>query len=274
MARSDYSSDPDDGSITSEASAHEDEHAIGPASAIAQQNFAPQQLGHTDQSSSVATAAAIAPNLGVSSPNKSTGGDEIQLKSPTTPSRRPRIPDLMSSKITGRNARFRSAVMKVIRLNQICSLSDDEPGVNVLSGAAAAIYGHIRERCSIDVMDYGPTRFKHTKLSNEELGTHIVSAFGSGSILFLVFLFLMHSDLRPGVLPRCFAQRDNYKTVTRLPSSAPRLQGSSSLSHRPLPSLTTFISCQNRLMDPVQGHSGQRYAGSTSVASPGMSSKH
>ncbi|KAG8947734.1 hypothetical protein FRC04_010508 [Tulasnella sp. 424] len=175
MARSDYSSDPDDGSITSEASAHEDEHAIGPASAIAQQNFAPQQLGHTDLSSSVATAAAIAPNLGMSSPNKSTGGDEIQLKSPTSPSRRPQIPDLTSSKITGRNARFRSAVMKVIRLNQICSLSDDEPGVNVLSGAAAAIYGHIRERCSIDVMDYGPTRFNHTKLSNEELENHIAN---------------------------------------------------------------------------------------------------
>ncbi|KAG9049055.1 hypothetical protein FS837_011328 [Tulasnella sp. UAMH 9824] len=172
MARSDYSSDPEDGSITSDGSAHEDEFAIGPTSAVAQKKPAPWQGGNTGQSSSAA-AAATAPNLGAPAGHKNGGGDEIQVRSPVSPSRRPQFPDLLSSKITGPNARFRSVVMKVIRLNKLRGLSDDEPGVNVASDAAAAIYGHIRERCSIDVMDYGPTKFKHTKLSNEELENHI-----------------------------------------------------------------------------------------------------
>ncbi|KAG8906532.1 hypothetical protein FRC00_012530, partial [Tulasnella sp. 408] len=172
MARSDYSSDPEDGSITSDGSAHEDEFAMGPTSAVAQKKPAPWQGGNTGQSSSAA-AAATAPNLGTSGGHKNTGGDEIQVRSPTSPSRGPQIPDLLSTKITGPNARFRTVVMKVIRLNKLRGLSDDEPGVNVASDAAAAIYGHIRERCSIDVMDYGPTKFKHTKLTNEELENHI-----------------------------------------------------------------------------------------------------
>lgn len=178
MARSDYSSDPEDGSVTSDGSAHEDEFAMGPTSAVAQKKPAPWQGGNTGQSSSAA-AAATAPNLGVSGGHKNHGGDEIQVRSPTSPSRGPQIPDLLSTKITGPNARFRTVVMKVIRLNKLRGLSDDEPGVNVASDAAQAIYGHIRERCSIDVMDYGPTKFKHTKLTNEELENHIVSALKS-----------------------------------------------------------------------------------------------
>ncbi|KAG8947735.1 hypothetical protein FRC04_010509 [Tulasnella sp. 424] len=173
MARSDYSSDPDDGSITSSGSAHEDEMAIGPTSAVAQQKLAPWQAPFTGQSSSTAAAAGTAPNLGVSTGNKNHGGDEIQPRSPASPSRVPQLAELLSSKITGPNARFRSVVTKVIRLNRLRGLSDDEPGVNVASDAAAAIYGHIRERCSIDVMDYGPTKFRHTKLTNEELESHI-----------------------------------------------------------------------------------------------------
>ncbi|KAG8892173.1 hypothetical protein FRC01_014310, partial [Tulasnella sp. 417] len=130
MARSDYSSDPEDGSITSDGSAHEDEFAIGPTSAVAQKKPAPWQAGYTGQSSAAAGAAATAPNLGASGAGTNTGGDEIQLRSPASPSRGPQIPDLLSSKITGPNARFRTVVMKVIRLNKLRGLSDDEPGVN------------------------------------------------------------------------------------------------------------------------------------------------
>lgn len=173
MARSDYSSDPEDGSITSDGSAHEDEFAIGPTSAGAQPKSAPWHTGNKGQSSSAAPAAATAPNLGAPGGSKNNGGEEIQVRSPTSPSRGPQIPDLLSTKITGPNARFRTVVLKVIRLNKLRGLSDDEPGVNVASDAAAAIYGHIRERCSIDVLDYGPTKVKHTKLTNEELENHI-----------------------------------------------------------------------------------------------------
>ncbi|KAG8894391.1 hypothetical protein FRB99_001310, partial [Tulasnella sp. 403] len=160
MPRSDYSSDPDDGSITSEGSRHEDDQAIGPTSAVTQQHLAPWQTSTRP----VSPPPAIQEDDDISPSSPSRRGDTLQLSQPATEAK---------TVLTGPNARFRAAVLKVIRLNKMRGLSDDEPGVDVGSDTAAAIYGHIRERCSIEVTDYGPTKCRSTKLTNEALANHI-----------------------------------------------------------------------------------------------------
>lgn len=171
MPRSDRSSDPDDGSITSD-----DEQAIGPTSAVTQQKVAPWQM-QIDTSGSVTKQPAPVAS-GSTAPITQT--EPIQLKSPVSPTSKLQEivqlaqPGARRATVTGPNARFRSAVIKVMRLKRIDGLSDDDPGVDVTSDAAQALYGRIREQCSIEVMDYGATRCKSTKLTNEELTKHIV----------------------------------------------------------------------------------------------------
>lgn len=66
-----------------------------------------------------------------------------------------------------------------MKMNRLRRLNDDEPGVNVSSDNSQAIYGRIREQCSIEVIDYGPTNCKSTKLTNDQLANHIVRAKSS-----------------------------------------------------------------------------------------------
>ncbi|KAG9037278.1 hypothetical protein FRB95_006221 [Tulasnella sp. JGI-2019a] len=68
--------------------------------------------------------------------------------------------------LTGPNSRFKSIVLKVIALNRMRLLSDEEPGVqDPSSDAAAAVYGHIKEKCSINIVDCGPTFANFVDLS-------------------------------------------------------------------------------------------------------------
>lgn len=78
-------------------------------------------------------------------------------------------------RLTGPNARFRAVVLKVVRINRMRNLSDEEPGVDIRSDTNAALYGHIRAQCSIEVVDYGAVRYRSKKLSNHELEGFIVS---------------------------------------------------------------------------------------------------
>ncbi|KAG8870555.1 hypothetical protein FRB98_001551, partial [Tulasnella sp. 332] len=93
--------------------------------------------------------------------------------------------------LTGPNSRFKSIVLKVIALNRMRLLSDEEPGVqDPSSDAAAAVYGHIKEKCSISVVDFGPTFANFVDLSTggaEALGEYIKikppdqNAYGPGA---------------------------------------------------------------------------------------------
>lgn len=53
-------------------------------------------------------------------------------------------------------------------------MADDEPGVDPRSAATSALYGHIRARCSIEVVDYGAVKYRSAKLTNAELGSFLV----------------------------------------------------------------------------------------------------
>lgn len=174
MPRSDRSSDGDDGTITT------DEEQIGPTSPVDQRKPAPWQIVTSAQSQppqipSTSSAPAVPTRRALT----------VQVQSPKSPisptSRLQEIvqlaePNGRRATVTGPNARFRAAVIKVMRLKRIKAhgLTDADPGIDVTSDAAQALYGPIHERCTIEAMDYGATRCKHTKLTNEELQHHIV----------------------------------------------------------------------------------------------------
>lgn len=152
MPRSDYSSDPDDASLTSD-----DDQVIGPRSAVAQQSPAPWQIGRqNDRPATPVTSAS--------------------LNSPLQEVLRLARPGAGKAAVTGPNARFRSAVLKVMRLKRIEGLKlGDDLGVDVTSDAAQARYGPIRQRSSIQIIDYGVTKCRFAHLTNEELPRHVVS---------------------------------------------------------------------------------------------------
>ncbi|EJF56330.1 hypothetical protein DICSQDRAFT_71711 [Dichomitus squalens LYAD-421 SS1] len=69
--------------------------------------------------------------------------------------------------------RFRSAVRKVIAMRSMSSLLarrgvGAEPGADPRSAAAFLKYGHIRQRCTIEVNDYSTTRVGSARMDNSE----------------------------------------------------------------------------------------------------------
>jgi hypothetical protein len=78
--------------------------------------------------------------------------------------------------------RFRSSVRKVIQLNRMSSylssrssLHDDtthvigaEPGIDPRKRSAIGQYGHIRQACTIDVVDYSSLRLSSQQMNNDE----------------------------------------------------------------------------------------------------------
>jgi Mg2+ and Co2+ transporter CorA len=78
--------------------------------------------------------------------------------------------------------RFRAGVQKVIQMNRMSSsysasrmsgtstptLVGDEPGVDVRKRAAIRQYGHIREECTIEIMDYSALRASSNRMRNDE----------------------------------------------------------------------------------------------------------
>ncbi|KAG8846750.1 hypothetical protein FRB96_001775 [Tulasnella sp. 330] len=53
------------------------------------------------------------------------------------------------------------------------SVATDEPGVDPRSAATTALYGHIRARCSIEVVDYGAVKYRSTEVANAELANFL-----------------------------------------------------------------------------------------------------
>ncbi|KAG8991832.1 hypothetical protein FRB93_002567 [Tulasnella sp. JGI-2019a] len=150
MARSDRSSDPDDGSITS------DEEQ--PASPIAP----PAALPTTSTSASQAAFAKATSMKSQASRRTSIWQEALEM---------PVTTHLGPAAARKPNARFKAAVLKVIGMHRMSSKfeSHDEPGVDPRSPATTALYGHIRAQCSIEVVDYGAVKYRSAKLSNHEL---------------------------------------------------------------------------------------------------------
>lgn len=74
--------------------------------------------------------------------------------------------------------RFRSAVHKIITLNRSsfalrCGLIGAEPGVDPRRAVSMMTYGHIKQKCNIDVLDYSSVRLRRTSMSNAEFVTFL-----------------------------------------------------------------------------------------------------
>ncbi|KAG8992422.1 hypothetical protein FRB94_011612 [Tulasnella sp. JGI-2019a] len=164
MARSDRSSV--DGSITSDGS-NDDEQAVGPTS--------PVTLGQPTP-----WDRPVTPRISI---NTSARVDSLASpKSPISPSRwqeaLDNLPEAVATtaapgKPAVPNARFKAAILKVIKVNRMRIMSDEEPGIDPKSMRTGALYAHIKEQCSIEVIDYGAVRYKSTTLTNQELDAHI-----------------------------------------------------------------------------------------------------
>ena len=69
--------------------------------------------------------------------------------------------------------RFRTSVRKVIHLTRGSSMmslggAGAEPGIDPRRSSANLDYGHVREKCSIDIVDYSSLRFSHKSMHNQE----------------------------------------------------------------------------------------------------------
>ncbi|KAG8930421.1 hypothetical protein FRC02_004253 [Tulasnella sp. 418] len=148
MPRSDISSDPEDGSITSDE--EYDPQAVGPTSPSQDQ----KPKGPWQQ-------------------QRAEGGslERIISKQPTSPIQP--LPSSMPSRVTGPNARFRSLVYKVIKMNKMSLQS--EPGIDPRRESAQALYGHIHQECTIEVIDYGPTKSQTQSFTNSQFVDHLAS---------------------------------------------------------------------------------------------------
>ena len=67
--------------------------------------------------------------------------------------------------------RFRAAVRKVIAINRITTIAlrgrlGAEPGVDPRRNSAFAAYGHVRQKCVIDVVDYSSIRCSAGRMTN------------------------------------------------------------------------------------------------------------
>ncbi|KAG8903374.1 hypothetical protein FRB99_003396 [Tulasnella sp. 403] len=152
MARSDASSDPGDGSITSDGSIVGDDRAMGASSS-------PVEPGRTIPLSNIRSRSSTRPRPA----NVEAAASALRG-------------GVSGTNAGGKNARFRAIVQKVIQLNSMREfrLADNEPGVNVSSDVAASLYGHIQEECQIELVDFGPTRCKVDRFNNQELVKDLV----------------------------------------------------------------------------------------------------
>ncbi|KAG8846753.1 hypothetical protein FRB96_001778 [Tulasnella sp. 330] len=167
MPRSDRSSD--DGSIASDEE-HEDNQVLGATSPITPQKPA-TPWDHRTTPHMVVDTSRQAP------PRKATRQETVtSIRSPTSPSRyQEALDNLPAAAATAvvPNKRFKSAVLKVIQVNRMRVIADEEPGIDPRSIKNNALYGHVKAQCSIEVVDYGAVRSKTIKLSNQELESHI-----------------------------------------------------------------------------------------------------
>ncbi|KAG8941457.1 hypothetical protein FRC03_004503 [Tulasnella sp. 419] len=97
--------------------------------------------------------------------------ERIISKQPTSPIQP--LPSSMPSRVTGPNARFRSLVYKVIKMNKMSLQS--EPGIDPRRESAQALYGHIHQECTIEVIDYGPTKSQTQSFTNSQFVDHLAS---------------------------------------------------------------------------------------------------
>src|SRR6267142_6194928 len=86
-------------------------------------------------------------------------------------SRRPgtdRVHTVSAAQLSAKD-RFRSAVRKVIAVHRTATLRSRpgaEPGVDPRRHSTYATYGHIRQKCVIDVIDYSSLRCSFGRMSN------------------------------------------------------------------------------------------------------------
>ncbi|KAG8846755.1 hypothetical protein FRB96_001780 [Tulasnella sp. 330] len=169
MPRSDRSSD--DGSITSDEE-HEDDQVLGATSPVAPQKPTTPWDHRTTPHMAIDTSRQAPPR-------KATRQETVtSIRSPTSPSRYQEaldnLPAAVAAGAPGKsdipNKRFKAAALKVNRMRII---ADEEPGIDPRSVKNGALYGHVRAQCSIEVVDYGAVRSKTTKLTNQELESHI-----------------------------------------------------------------------------------------------------
>jgi hypothetical protein len=70
--------------------------------------------------------------------------------------------------------RFRKAVRKVMALHRTSTMlasggaAGAEPGVDPRKSAAAAMYGHIHQTCTIEIVDYSSVQYNLREMSNTE----------------------------------------------------------------------------------------------------------
>ncbi|KII94236.1 hypothetical protein PLICRDRAFT_101518 [Plicaturopsis crispa FD-325 SS-3] len=114
-----------------------------------------------------------APALTPLQPVATTASDPGGLTSPTSiRSRIPRRPPAFSTPVE----RFRASVKKVIQLHRtsthLTSLTGGigaEPGIDPRRESAYVNYGHIRQKCLIEVFDYSSVRHSYGRMTNSEL---------------------------------------------------------------------------------------------------------
>jgi hypothetical protein len=71
--------------------------------------------------------------------------------------------------------RFRATVRKVMAMHRTSSMLASsvggvgaEPGIDPRKSAAAAMYGHIHQPCTIEIIDYSSVKHTFAKISNEQ----------------------------------------------------------------------------------------------------------
>lgn len=77
------------------------------------------------------------------------------------------------------SARFRSSVQKIIHMNRGYSAlsrvsAGAEPGIDPRRSSAYLNYGHIREKCTIDIVDYSSVRVNFRRMDNREFTEYLV----------------------------------------------------------------------------------------------------
>lgn len=103
---------------------------------------------------------------------KSTSAS-VNVKSPTSPTSRQPLGQSTSFHGTPTD-RFRSVVRKVMHMHRSASYIQGvvgvgaEPGVDPRRDSATRAYGHIREECMIEIMDYSSVRHSFGRMTNKE----------------------------------------------------------------------------------------------------------
>ncbi|KAA1477253.1 hypothetical protein DENSPDRAFT_884939 [Dentipellis sp. KUC8613] len=114
-------------------------------------------------------------------PVASTHAHGAAALSPRSPSiasaRSPRSPRAARNPSVRANAtpkdRFKASVRKVIAMHRTSTMMSRgnvgaEPGIDVRRSSAYMTYGHIRQKCMIDIVDYSPLRASSGRMTNTE----------------------------------------------------------------------------------------------------------